>query len=403
MPHALCSRRLTSPTDNRARAVLDDLQRRHLLRQAPAIENRDGVHYLVDGAPVVGFCSNDYLGYASAATPAPRSSDRSTVGGAGASRLICGDLPIHREVERQLASISGCEDAVLFASGFQLNVGVLPALLRATDHVYSDRLIHASMIDGLRLSECAPQILPHLHAPPARASEQRRHTDAAASPLRWWICESLYSMDATRHDPRQLNAWTAAGHSLYLDGAHDFGLFEGGAGWTQANDVAVDLYVGTLGKAYGAAGAFVAATQPICDWIRNTARSFIFSTAMSPLVADQLLARVQHVRGADGDERRATLDARVGRMAELLELPIETAIVPLAIGDPTLALSMSRELRACGWHVQAIRPPTVPEGTSRLRLTLSAAHTPAHLEGLAVAIKTLYRRANHPLRLATPP
>ncbi|MGB1698597.1 MAG: aminotransferase class I/II-fold pyridoxal phosphate-dependent enzyme [Nannocystaceae bacterium] len=393
---------MTSPTDQRARGALHRLEARHLLRRAPAITHRRGMHYHLDGEPVVGFCSNDYLGYASATSASAPPPMDGGLSGAGASRLICGDLEPHRALERRLANIAGSEDAVLFPSGFQLNVGVLPALLHANDEVFSDRLIHASMIDGLRLAAPTTNILPHLQPPDATSRHGERDDDTEPPPLRWWICESLYSMDATRHDGGDLSAWTAAGHALYLDGAHDFGLAEGGAGWTHAQDIDAAVYVGTLGKAYGAAGAFVAASAHICQWLRNTARSFVFSTGISPLVAQQLLARLDEVTGEDGDTRRTTLAAHIARMSELLELPLDAPIVPLAVGDPSTALSLSQRLRAEGWHVQAIRPPTVPTGTSRLRLTLSAVHTPAQIEQVAVAIKRVFRDAAQPLRLAQP-
>jgi 7-keto-8-aminopelargonate synthetase-like enzyme len=355
----------------------------------------------VDGDHVIGFCSNDYLGYASSLASSTTEAQPS-LSGAGASRLICGDLEPHREVERALASVARTEDAVLFVSGFQLNVGVLPAILRGGDNVYSDRLIHASMIDGLRLSAPRPSIVPHLETPPLSQSPPTIADDERAS-IRWWICESLYSMNGTRHDPDQHKRWLEAGHALYLDGAHDFGLYEDGAGWSQANNISPDLYVGTLGKAYGAAGAFVASTGPICDLIRNTARSFVFSTALSPVVATQLLQRIKQVRGGDGDERRARLTRNILRMSQRLELPVQSAIVPLAVGDPNLAMSLSKQLRANGWHVQAIRPPTVPHGSSRLRLTISAAHTEAQIDALTAELARVFAQANHPLELAAAP
>lgn len=401
MPQALCSARLTCTMDQRARAALRQLEQRHLLRRPPAISGRDGVRYAVDGDDVVGFCSNDYLGYASS-SPVFAPAAQAPLSGAGASRLICGDLEPHREVERALASIAESEDAVLFVSGFQLNVGVLPAILGEHDEVFSDRLIHASMIDGLRLSAPRPSITPHLQSPPAARAKTNR-ADHDHESLRWWICESLYSMNGTRHDPHHLKQWRASGHALYLDGAHDFGLYQGGAGWSQTNQICPDLYVGTLGKAYGAAGAFVAATASICDLIRNTARSFVFSTALSPVVATQLLHRIEQVRGADGDARRATLNRNILRMSERLDLPIDSAIVPLAVGDPDLAMSLSKQLRDQGWHVQAIRPPTVPHGSSRLRLTLSAAHTEEQIDALAAEIARVFAGTNQPLKLAAPP
>ena len=392
MPHALCSAALTSPLDERFQGALDRLEQDGLRRAAPRIRDRDGARYVLDDRPVVGFCSNDYLGYAAEA--AGHHNIDAAQAGAGASRLISGDLPIHRAVEQSLAAHTGYDDAILFASGYACNVGVLPALLHEGDHVYSDRLNHASLIDGLRLAAPRPHILDPLTAPAHHAAPQPDH-------VAWWICESLYSMDGVRPDLDALQTWQHQGHVLYVDAAHDYGLSTGGRSSIHDAGIHPDVFVGTLGKAYGAAGAFVAAGQATCDYLLNRARSFVFTTGVSPLLAQQIAAQLPRVQGPDGDARRARLSSNLATLSDALKLPVDTPILPLHVGEPRRAVELSRALLERGWHVQAIRPPTVPPGTSRLRLTLSAAHTQAQVEDLAADLKTVFNAAN--LALVRPP
>lgn len=360
------------PLEERLLARLADLRAQNLERAPPATSSRLGVRYRLGERAVIGFCSNDYLGLA---TAAPQ--DLVAPLGAGASRLINGDHPEHRDLEARLAALLHREDAILFPSGFQLNTGVLPALIAAGDHVASDRLIHASLIDGLRLAAARPQILPHGHAPPPPTS----------SDPHWWITESIFSMDGDRCDFDALRRHLDAGGLVYLDEAHAFGLFPGGTTLSTVHDLPATIVVGTLGKAIGCAGAFVAASATVCAWLRSRCRSFVFSTGVSPLLARAIAHQLDRATSTEGDERRVRLWRNSRLLAHLLHHPdperVASPIFPILLGDNALAVEASSALLDRGWHVQAIRPPTVPEGTARLRITVSADHTPAEIEGLA--------------------
>jgi 7-keto-8-aminopelargonate synthetase-like enzyme len=376
--------------DERLRRRLDDLRARGLERRLPTIEDRIGVRYRLDGRPVVGFCSNDYLGLAD--EPALADAEASVPNGASASRLICGDLPIHRHIERRLAAFVGAEDAVLFPSGFQLNVGVLPALLDATDRVDSDALNHASLIDGLRLASPSVGILPHTRPPEPRAP--------GPNALHWWITESLFSMDGDRIEPAHVQAHLDAGGCAYVDEAHALGLFDGGQGVLQAADVTPTVFVGTLSKAFGCAGAFLAASTTICRYVRTRARSFVFSTGVAPPIVARIGRALDLVCGEDGHGRRTRMWASARRFAAALALPDPPSpIFPLLVGDNDLVVSLAAALADVGYHVQAIRPPTVPAGTARLRITITAAHTPEHVDGLAAAIFSAFERHDRPLHV----
>lgn len=407
----------------RARQRLAELDAAGLLRRAPAVARRRGVRYELDGCSVVGLCSNDYLGLADdprladipglaatdsrsaddprlAATddPGSRSADApSAPSGAGASRLICGDLPEHRALESRLAAFAGTEDAVLFPSGFQLNVGVLPVLLETHDLVDSDALNHASLIDGIRLAPARPTILPHAGAPAPRPA----HADAVA----WWITESIFSMDGDRLDPAAAQRHLDRGGALYVDEAHALGLFHGGQGWLGHHHVCPTVLVGTLSKAFGCAGAFLAASAPVCALVRNRARSFVFSTGTSPAVVARIARALDVITGPSGDALRERLWSNARRLARALALPSAeiddppSPIFPVLIGDNVRAVALARQLLARGWHVQAIRPPTVPTGTARLRLTVSAAHEPEQLDAFAIDLRALLHREGLPLRV----
>lgn len=376
----------------RAREHLGALEADGLLRRPPAVAHRVGVSYHLDGRPVVGLCSNDYLGLAVDPPPEPPVDAPS---GATASRLICGDLPCHRALESRLAALAGAEDAVLFPSGFQLNVGVLPVLLEAHDRVGSDALNHASLIDGMRLSRARATILPHGHAPtPATFS-----TDA----VHWWVTESVFSMDGDRLDLDRAHAHLDRGGSMIVDEAHALGLFDHGRALLAHHGLHPTVTVGTLSKAFGGAGAFVAASRPLCDLIRNRARSFVFSTGISPVLVAHLERALDRVTGPEGDARREHLWANVRHLSRCLSLPDAddppSPILPILIGDNARAVSIAARLLDQGWHVQAIRPPTVPRGTARLRLTVSAAHTPKVLGAFATDLLGVLDDEGIPLRI----
>lgn len=377
--------------DARLRQRLAALDAQGLRRELPEIRNRRGVEYVLNDRNVVGFCSNDYLGLSEAV---PRGA---APAGSASSRLICGDLDVHRDAERALAELADQDDAVLFPSGFQLNVGVLASILSSEDRVYSDALNHASMIDGLRLAKATRAILPHRGAPPR---------DEALQPggMRWWVTESVFSMDGDTARPDALLDALDDGFCLYVDDAHGFGLHRGGQGWPQAHGIRPTLYIGTLSKALGCAGAFVAGSKTACDWIRTRARSFVFTTGTSPRVAESILGGLALLTGPAGDRARQRLRQNLEHIARALRLPAVPVapIVPIVLGSNERAVAVADELLSRGWHVQAIRPPTVPVGASRLRLTVSATHQPEHIDGLVAALRDVLGSNHRDLASAAP-
>lgn len=210
-------------------------------------------------------------------------------------------------------------------------------------------------------------------------------------------------MDGDAANPQALRAATRNGTQVYLDDAHGFGLYEGGVGWPQAHGVVPTLYVGTLSKALGCAGAFVAGSVTACEWIRTRARSFVFSTATSPRIASTVLAGLNRLCGPQGDLARQRLRANMRHLSEALRLPDppSSPIFPIVLGSNERAVRAAEALLERGWHVQAIRPPTVAPGSARLRLTLSADHEPRHIDGLVAALREVLGRVD-PAHRGTP-
>jgi 8-amino-7-oxononanoate synthase len=335
--------------------------------------------------PAATFCSNDYLGLAGGLRP-----QAATAAGASASRLIVGGHAEHDSLERALAEWLEVPATLLFSSGYAANLGTISSLAEAGDLIVSDELNHASIIDGCRLSRAQVAVIPHLSLEAADGA-LRRHP----SGRRWVVTESYFSMDADTPDLSALRRLCDdRGAALVVDEAHAMGVFgPGGRGLCREKGVEADVLVGTLGKAFGAAGAFVAGSQALVTWLWNRARSFVFSTGMSPLVAQA--ARL--ALGAVQDD--PSLRQRLHSNAELLRAGLRALglaplgygpIVPLVVGRSVDALAVATELRRGGVHVQAVRPPTVPDGTARLRLTTTARHTPAQIhEALRVLQTTL--------------
>jgi len=361
--------------DHALQARLQELARDGLDRSLPAVSHRVGTRYRLGDCEVLGFCGNDYLGFG-----AEDAAPQAALPGATASRLVAGDLTFHRDAERDLADLVGYPDAVLFPSGFQLNVGVLPCLLEEGTTAYSDALNHASLIDGMRLARATIHRLAHRAAPPPV------HSAPA-----WWICESLYSMDGDFAPIEPLHAFAAAGGNLYIDDAHALGLYPQGRGILASHGLRPTVYVGTLGKAFGAAGAFVAGSQTVCHWIRTRARSFVYSTGTWPGLAEHLRAMIPRIRGPEGDERRARLWENIAHFTQGMNLsrPQPSPIFPFLVGTNAKAVTISATLIARGIHVQPIRPPTVPEGTARLRVTMTATHSPAEIECLIATLSSV--------------
>ncbi|MBS2015519.1 MAG: 8-amino-7-oxononanoate synthase [Deltaproteobacteria bacterium] len=345
------------------------------------------------------FCSNDYLGLASLASPPSPS-------GAGASRLIAGEREEHRRAERAFATFLGVEDVLLFTSGYAANVGVLSALAGPDDLLVSDALNHASLIDGARLSRAKVCVVPHLDLGQVERVLRERPPGQRA----WVVLESYYSMDADSPDLGRARAvCDAHGAALVVDEAHALGVLgPEGRGLLAEAGVRADVVVGTLGKAFGAQGAFVGGSTVLREWLWNRARSFVFSTGLAPSSAAAATRSLQHVL-EHPEERARVLELAAWLRGELLrrgarpwQPDLVTAsgppaiaghghVVPLVVGTEARALALAEGVRARGIVVQAIRPPTVPSGTARIRLTLTAKHTRDDVERAAVAIAEAMR------------
>jgi len=374
---------MSSLADN-ARERLTQLTRVGLLRAPLTVGSAQGPVVTIDGRALLCLCSNNYLGFADdpEITAAMQRSLERDGAGAGASRLISGTMTVHRDAERALAAMVRLPSALLFTSGYAANVGALQALFGAGDFIFSDALNHASLIDGCRLSRASINVYPHgdLEALERLLGARPRGTRAVI------VTESVFSMDGDLADLVALRALADAHDAaLFVDEAHALGVFgPGGAGLSAALGVVPDLLVGTLGKAFGAAGAFVAGDVSVVALIENRARSYVFSTAPAPALAAAAVTASALVQRAD--ERRATLLRHARRLRAALRalsydvLDGESPIVPVLLGEPARAVAVARALREHGCFVQAIRPPTVPRGTSRLRVVPMATHSDAQIE-----------------------
>ncbi|MEB2286042.1 MAG: 8-amino-7-oxononanoate synthase [Polyangiaceae bacterium UTPRO1] len=369
-----------------------------LWRELRRIEGPVDTWVNVDGIRALVLCSNNYLGLANHPALAAAAARAAVAygGGAGASRLISGSLAIHRDLEARLARFKHAEAALLFPSGYHANVGAITTLVGRGDAVFSDQLNHASIIDGCRLSGAAVHVYAHadpaaLDALLARAPARRRLV----------VTDSVFSMDGD-HAPLAAICRIAAarGAMVMVDEAHATGVDgPSGAGLVEALGLggAVTVQMGTLGKALGAAGAFVAGSRNLVDLLVNRARSFIYTTALPPPVAAAVDAALDIV--AREPERRArlaqvatTLRARLSALG--FTIPSGAGpIIPVMAGTSERALAWSRRLLERGVFVQAIRPPTVPEGTARLRVTVMATHSDADLAHAAAAFAALRDRA----------
>ncbi|MEM6962206.1 MAG: 8-amino-7-oxononanoate synthase [Myxococcota bacterium] len=346
----------------------------------------------VDGVEYLSFSSNDYLGLASdPSTISAMQSASAYLGvGSSASRLVTGTLAAHRSAESALATFIGQQDAVLFTSGYAANVGTLSALAGAEDALFSDALNHASIIDGARLSRAKTYIYPHcdLNALSNLLAKHRKEHRRA-----FIVSESRFSMDG---DAPQLTdlARIASLHdaTMYLDEAHSLGI-DGpdGRGLAAAAEVQPEVLVGPLGKSFGLSGAFVACSSDIATIIRHKARSYVFSTAPSPPIAAAIPTAVHLLRNATEQRRtlarhselfRRLITEAVKRRSPEVRGPIQT----IRLDTPQQATETSHALKELGVFVQAIRPPTVPKGTSRLRIVFSSSHTQEHVRQLASAI-----------------
>lgn len=361
-----------------------------MLRARRTVTRRDGVSVGIDGKEYVSFCSNDYLGLATdpAIREAAAQAARDWGGGAGASRLISGDLAIVRELEDELAAWKGTEAALVFPTGYMANLGVLSALVGREDTIVLDRLAHASLVDGARLSGAKLLVFPHndVGRLDAVLSTHARGRTIVAT-------ESIFSMDGDRAPLRPLvEACERHGALLLVDEAHALGVYGGGRGCVAEEGLTarVPLIIGTLSKALGSQGGFVACARAVVEYLVNNARSFVYTTGITPAAAGGALSAVRLLRADDARIRQLWYNRALLRTA-LADVPAggDGPICPVIIGDAARAVALSRRLFDAGWWVPAIRPPTVPQGTARLRITVSAAHTGGQISGMAAVLANL--------------
>jgi glycine C-acetyltransferase/8-amino-7-oxononanoate synthase len=374
-------------------AELRELAAEHRLRVPRITSGAQGPLAVIDGREVVNFASNDYLGLAGDPRLVRAASLALEAGGtgAGASRLITGNHRQHVLLEDAVADWLACGGARLFNTGYAANVGVLTALAGAGDVVFSDELNHASIIDGCRLSRAEIVVLPHRDLAALEAGLATRR-----GRRRIVVSESLFSMDGDLADVEAIAALCKRHEAAFvLDEAHAIGaLGPEGRGLAAQLGVVPDVVVGTFGKALGSFGAFAATTRPIADLLWNRARTLVFSTGLPPSVPAASRAAIEIVRGAEGEERRRTLASHARRLRELVSRvggAPASAIAPVVIGDDRDAMACMDRLLAEGLFVQGIRPPTVPPGTSRLRVSMSAVHTIPQVEQLGRALDDALR------------
>jgi len=380
-----------------ARRKLRSLERRHLDRKITTTDRSGAGSVEVQGRRLVSFCCNDYLGLANdpATTSAAVEATIRLGSGAGASRLVTGSHSLYGILERGLADLKATDDAVVFGSGYLANIGVIPLFAGKPDLILIDERAHSCLRAGARLAGATVVEFPHNDtAALGRLLGARRREFRHCLVL----TEGVFSMDGDLAPLPQL-ADLAARHDAWLmnDDAHGLGVVGGGRGasfaWEPVPEV--PLQMGTLSKAAGAYGGYLCASRPVCELVRNRARSLVYSTGLPPGTVAAAAAALEII-ATDSDRVRRPL-ALARQFTAALDLPpAESAIVPVVYGGNSEALAASAALRQSGFLVAAIRPPTVPPGTARLRFTFSAAHSDADVRGLIAAV----RRLDRPTRIA---
>jgi 8-amino-7-oxononanoate synthase len=367
-----------------AREDLEALAARGLRRFLEPLEPAQGPVVRVGGETFINFSSNDYLGLASSTTlraAAQAALERHGLG-TGASRVVVGDTPAHHRLEERLAAFERAEAVLLFNTGFAANTGIIPALVGSGDAVFSDALNHASLVDGCRLSRARVVVYPHADA--EALAKALAETPARRKLV---VTDSVFSMDGDLAPLRELlSACREHGAALMVDEAHATGVLGArGAGLCEelGIEAEVDLRVGTLSKALGCLGGYVATSRAVTELLLNRARPFVFSTSLPAALCAAAEAAVDMVEGDVALRERLWRNIRrFAKGLRALGVPAEPrcAIFPVILGDPDEAMDAARRCRERGLLVKAIRPPTVPEGTSRLRFCLSAAHTEGHID-----------------------
>ena len=397
---------MTSDLNNDLCDRLQSLREQGLYRELRRINSPQLPHTQVDGRTLLNFSSNDYLGLAN--DPVLKEAAIKGIerygAGSGASRLVCGSLAPHHELEQAIAAFKGAEAALAFSSGYASAVGTICALLDAHDVIVIDKRVHACIVDGARrcgaeLRVFAHNDLDHLAKVLRWADRRNSGLSGKRRPRTLIVTESVFSMDgdfALLRDLVELKekhgAW------LMVDEAHATGLYgEKRRGLAEEFGVAgqIEVQMGTLGKALGSAGGYICGSRTLIDYLVNRARSFIFSTAPVPAAVAAATAAVQLIQSYEGELRRNQLWARVDQVkngliaAGFVLPPVRSAIIPLVIGDEAKAVEAAAVLREQGVLIPAVRYPTVARGQARLRLTVSAAHAAADAARLVAVLSTL--------------
>lgn len=388
---------------DRLAAARADRAARNALRPRREIEGREGVRVLVDGRQLTSFCGNDYLGLGQHLDVVSAMQEAAAWHGVGStgSPLVTGHHVEHALFEREMAEWLGYERALFFGSGYQANLAVMQSLLEAGDTCVQDKLNHACLIDGARLAGCELKRYPHADVEAAMRQLMSRREGAAML-----ATDGVFSMDGDAAPLADLALVARAQDALlYVDDAHGIGVLgpEGRGSLAVAGLGAreVPLLLVPLGKAFGGQGAVLLGSEALVGHVAETARPYLFSTAPAPAMAAAMRASLRLIRKESW--RRAKLASvvmRFRRGASARGLPLQesfTPIQPIVLGDNAAALAAARTLEERGYLVTAIRPPTVPEGQARLRVTLSVDHSEADVDGLLVALSEAVKPASDPI------
>lgn len=383
---------LSMSWQDRFASALQQRKETHLLRQRQTLQSPQSTHVKCGSAQLLNFCSNDYLGLANTGGEDLARAAQEWQFGSGASHLVCGHTRAHHDLEDALAEFSGYPRALLFSTGYMANVGVISALAQRGDLILQDKLNHASLLDGAQLSRA--KMIRYRHCDYQQLNELLE--DATGDCL--VVSDSIFSMDGDLADVARLAELSQQHNALLMiDDAHGIGVLgQHGHGVREHFNLSQDalpVYIGTLGKALGGYGAFVAGSEELIEYLIQFSRSYIYTTAMPPAVAQAMLGNLE--RAKDNTLREALTDRieqfRSGAKARGLPLMAsESPVQPLLTGASDRALRISDRLKNQGIWISAIRPPTVPQGEARLRVTLTAAHTTEDIETLLTALESAF-------------
>jgi 8-amino-7-oxononanoate synthase len=399
-----------NPFDEELNRRLAALRQQNLQRELRRVDSPPGTRISIGGRTLLNFSSNDYLGLAN--DPVLKEAAIRAVekfgAGSGASRLICGSLAPHHELEETLARFKNAEAALAFSTGYATAIGTIGALLGKNDIIVLDKLVHACIVDAARLSGAKIRVFAHNDPDDLekilRWSSTFRLSGSTLKrelqpPRTLIVTESIFSMDGDAAPLREIVALKEKhGAWLMVDEAHATGLYgKNRRGRAEESGVSgqIEIQMGTLGKAIGASGGYICGSRPLIDFLVHRARSFIFSTAPVPAAAAAATAGIRFIQSSEGEARRKSLWTRVAGLKSEIgnrKSEIPSAIIPVIIGDESKAITVSIALREKGIFVPAVRYPTVARGKARLRVTLTATHTAEEVNLLAAALNELVNR-----------